>query len=115
VELVEARVEGVHEGRPRLSDGRVLDVANVIWCTGFGKDVEWIDLPVTGEDGWPEQSRGVVESAPGLYFVGLPFLFSFASMLVGGVGRDAGWVAQHIVERAGDRTATERDAVLEAA
>ena len=47
--------------------------------------VSWIDIPVTGEDGWPEQDRGVVEHAPGLYFVGLPFLYSFASMLVGGV------------------------------
>ena len=34
-----------------LVGGRALDVANVIWCTGFGKDVSWIDIPVTGEDG----------------------------------------------------------------
>jgi len=115
VEHVEARVEGVHDGLPMLSDGRVLDVANVIWCTGFGKDVSWIDVPVTGEDGWPEETRGVVESSPGLYFVGLPFLFSFASMLVGGVGRDARRVAEHIVTRSGERAPTERHAVLEAA
>ena len=101
VELVETRVDGAADGRPVLADGRVLDVANVIWCTGFGKDVSWIDMPVTGEDGWPEQTKGVVESAPGLYFVGLPFLYSFASMLIGGVGRDAGHVADHIVAHAG--------------
>jgi len=115
VEHVEARVEGVRDGMPLLADGRVLDVANVIWCTGFGKDVSWIDVPVTGEDGWPEQTRGVVESSPGLYFVGLPFLFSFASMLIGGVGRDARRVAEHILMRAADRQATPRDAALEAA
>jgi putative flavoprotein involved in K+ transport len=115
VEHVEARVEGVRDGLPVLEDGRVLDVANVIWCTGFGKDVSWIDIPVSGEDGWPDQSRGVVESSPGLYFVGLPFLYSFASMLVGGVGRDAERVAEHIHRRAAEGSPGERDAVLAAA
>ena len=111
VEHVEARVEDVRDGLPVLEDGRVLDVANVIWCTGFGKDVSWIDVPVTGEDGWPEQTNGVVESSPGLYFVGLPFLYSFASMLIGGVGRDAERVADHIVARAKTGERRERDAV----
>jgi putative flavoprotein involved in K+ transport len=111
VELTEARVEGVDDGRPVLAGGRVLDVANVIWCTGFGKDVSWIDVPVTGEDGWPEQTDGVVESSPGLYFVGLPFLYSFASMLIGGVGRDAGRVADHIIARAREHAPTEREPV----
>jgi putative flavoprotein involved in K+ transport len=99
VERTEARVVGVREGMPALEDGRVLDVANVIWCTGFGKDVSWIDIPVAGEDGWPDQTGGVVESSPGLYFVGLPFLHAFGSMLIGGVGRDAQRVAAHIAAR----------------
>jgi putative flavoprotein involved in K+ transport len=90
------RVAGVRDGRPVLEDGRVLDVANVIWCTGFDKDAGWIRIPVTGDDGWPEQVRGAVPTAPGLYFVGLPFLQSFSSMLVAGVGRDARYVAEQI-------------------
>ena len=53
-------------------------------------------IPVTGEDGWPEQERGVVPSSPGLYFLGLPLQYAFASMLVGGAGRDAKYVANHI-------------------
>jgi putative flavoprotein involved in K+ transport len=99
VERTEARVTGVRDGRPELEDGRVLDVANVVWCTGFRKDVSWIDAPVAGEDGWPEETGGAVTAAPGLYFVGLPFLTAFASMLVGGVGRDAERVAAHIARR----------------
>ena len=99
VERTEARVAGVSDGRPLLDDGRVLDVANVVWCTGFAKDMSWLDVPVAGADGWPEQERGVVESCPGLYFVGLPFLYAFGSMLVGGVGRDAERVAEHIAAR----------------
>lgn len=96
VEHTEARVAGVTDGKAILDDGRVLDVANVVWCTGFRKDMSWIRIPVVGEDGWPEQKLGVVECSPGLYFVGLPFLQAFASMLVGGVGRDAERVAKHI-------------------
>jgi putative flavoprotein involved in K+ transport len=59
-------------------------------------------MPVAGEDGWPEQDRGVAPCAPGLYFVGLPFLHAFGSMLIGGVGRDAGRVAEHIARRPAD-------------
>jgi putative flavoprotein involved in K+ transport len=108
VERTDARVAGVRDGKPVLDDGRVLEVANVIWCTGFGKDISWIDLPVAGADGWPEQARGVVDSSPGLYFVGLPFLYAFASMLIGGVGRDAERVARHIAARNGATAAAPR-------
>jgi putative flavoprotein involved in K+ transport len=84
-----------------LADGRVLDVANVVWCTGFRNDYSWIRFPVPKEDdGYPEQRRGAVPSLPGLYFVGMPFLHSFASMLILGAGRDGKRVAEHIVARA---------------
>ena len=101
VERVYARTVGVRDGLPLLDDGRVVDAANVIWCTGFRNDFGWIDLPVVGEDGYPRQKRGVVPDAPGLYFLGLPFLHSFGSMLVGGAGRDAAHVAGRIAAAAG--------------
>jgi putative flavoprotein involved in K+ transport len=72
VERIEARVTGTASGRPVLADGRVLDVANVVWCTGFGADLSWLDVSVAGSDGWPETDRGVVPSCPGLYFRGRP-------------------------------------------
>ena len=103
VERFEARTTGVSDGRPVLADGTVLDVANVIWCTGFRPNYGWIDLPVIGENGWPMEYRGVVESSPGLYFLGIPFLFSFTSMLVIGAGRDAAYVVKRIGERRGRR------------
>jgi putative flavoprotein involved in K+ transport len=103
VERTDAKVAGVKDGKPLLEDGRTVDAANVIWCTGFGRDHGYIDIPVYGEDGWPAQERGIVSSSPGLYFVGLPFLYAFASMLVGGVGRDAKHVAKHIASRTAQR------------
>lgn len=95
----EARVEGVRDGRPLLADGTTVDVANVVWATGFRQAFEWVDLPVFGEDGWPREYRGVVTGAPGLFFCGLSFQFGFSSMLVGGAGRDAEHVACRIAER----------------
>lgn len=99
VERVFERTTGVEDGRPVLEDGRTLDVANVIWCTGFRQRFGWIDLPVIDEEGWPLERRGVVQSAPGLYFMGLAFQYSFGSTLFVGVKRDAAYVARHLVRR----------------
>ncbi|HET8949472.1 MAG TPA: NAD(P)-binding domain-containing protein [Solirubrobacteraceae bacterium] len=100
VERTTARVAGVRDGRPLLDDGTVLDVANVVWCTGFRQDFGWIDLPVCDEHGWPREVRGIVPEAPGLYFSGLAFQYAFSSMLLLGAGRDAEHVAEHIASRA---------------
>jgi putative flavoprotein involved in K+ transport len=100
VERITVRATGVRDGKPMLDDGRVLDVTNVVWCTGFQGDYSWIEGLTYGEDGYPEQERGVVRNTPGLYFVGLKFQRTGASSLVGGVGRDAEIVADHIAVRA---------------
>jgi putative flavoprotein involved in K+ transport len=100
VERTLARTVGVDAGRPVLDDGRVLDVRNVVWCTGFQPDFSWIDVPFDREDdGYPVQYRGAVASAPGLYFVGLLFLHSFTSMLIYGAGRDSERVVEHLLSR----------------
>jgi putative flavoprotein involved in K+ transport len=93
------RVAGVKDGLPVLEDGHVMDVANVIWCTGFRQDFGWIDLPVFGEDGKPIHERGVVEQAPGLYFVGLVFQFSATSDVLPSGMRDARYVAKYLASR----------------
>jgi putative flavoprotein involved in K+ transport len=94
-----SRTVGIRDGRPILQNGRVLDVANVIWCTGARPDFGWIDLPVFELDGQPRHGGGVVASPPGLYFAGLWFLTGFTSSLLGGVGRDAERIAEHINAR----------------
>jgi putative flavoprotein involved in K+ transport len=93
------RVVGVKDGLPVLEDGRLIDVANVVWCTGFRTDFGWIRLPVFDPDGEPLHHRGVVEGAPGLYFVGLVFLYAFSSDVLPGVGRDAEYIAEQIANR----------------
>ena len=94
------RTVGARDGLPLLDDGRVLDVTNVIWCTGFQPRYGWIALPTFGDDGEPMHERGVVATEPGLYFVGLFFQSAAISSLVGGVGRDAAYIADRIAARA---------------
>jgi putative flavoprotein involved in K+ transport len=90
------RVDGVVDGMPRLADGRLLEVAVVVWATGYRPDFGWIDLPVFDVAGYPSHHRGVGAAAPGLYFLGLPFQYTPTSDHVGGVGRDARHIAQHL-------------------
>ncbi|HET6693421.1 MAG TPA: portal protein, partial [Pedococcus sp.] len=99
VERIEERVVGVEGGRPLLAGGRALDVATVVWATGFRQAFSWLDLPAIGADGWPREERGVATDVPGLFFCGLSMQSSFRSMLVGGAGEDAKYVAGRVAQR----------------
>lgn len=92
------RVTGVQDGQPLLEDGRRVEVANVVWCTGFRPNFSWIDLPSLDPEN-PAHDRGVVESEPGLFFIGLKFLHSVSSEQIHGVGRDAARIADAIAAR----------------
>lgn len=94
------RVVGVRDGRPLLEDGRMLDVATIIWCTGYHPDFSWIDRPIFDASGLPRHQRGVAINEPGLYFVGLNFLYAASSTMIHGVGRDAKYVAKAIAVQA---------------
>ncbi|HXA42106.1 MAG TPA: NAD(P)-binding domain-containing protein [Candidatus Solibacter sp.] len=101
VERVE-RMAGVKDGLPLTQDGQTLDVANVIWCTGFRPGFIWIDIPVLGDGQEPMHHAGIVGNVPGLYFVGLQFLYAMTSATVTGVGRDARRVVKHLVATRSD-------------
>jgi putative flavoprotein involved in K+ transport len=90
------RTEKVIKGQPALSNGRVLNVASIIWATGFRANFSWIKLPIFETDGYPRHLSGVVDAAPGLYFLGLPFLHTLQSSLIGGSGDDARYIASHL-------------------
>ncbi len=107
------RTVGARDGRPLLDDGRTLGVTNVIWCTGYEPGFSWIDLPVFDERGMPVHTRGITCAEPGLSFVGLHFLYAMSSSMIHGVGRDAEYVAERILER-GDATAKVSDEPVEA-
>jgi putative flavoprotein involved in K+ transport len=93
------KTTGISNGFPVLEDGRVLDVANVIWCTGFGNGLSWIDLPIFEANGEPGHESGIANGESGLYFVGLHFLHSFSSTMIHGIARDAKRIADAIERR----------------
>ena len=72
-------------------------ITSIIWSTGFRGDWSWIDLPIFDGGGYPTHTRGVT-SMPGVYVLGLPWLYTWGSGRFVGVGRDAGYLADRIVE-----------------
>ena len=102
------RVAGVRGGLPQLEDGRVLEVENVIWTTGYRPNFSWIDLPIFGgeEDPLePVHRRGIVKDMPGFYFVGLFFQYAASSAVIFGMVRDARYVVDHLVARRAEKKA----------
>ncbi|MEV6171782.1 MSMEG_0569 family flavin-dependent oxidoreductase [Streptomyces sp. NPDC051954] len=70
-------------------------ITSVVWSTGFTRDHRWIEIPVFDGRGYPMHWRGAT-STPGLYFLGLPWQYSWGSGRFEAVGRDAEFLANHI-------------------
>ena len=73
-------------------------ITSVIWATGYKFDFSLVKLPVVDDDGFPIQKRGVTDY-PGLYFVGMPWLYKAQSGLLFGVGDDAAYIVSDIAGR----------------
>jgi putative flavoprotein involved in K+ transport len=82
------------EAEPSSLDCRAAGVKSVVWSTGFDTDFGWVKAPVFDDAGRVRHDRGVTP-VQGLYFIGLPWLFTWGSGRFSGVGRDA----RHIVAR----------------
>ncbi|CAG7613948.1 putative oxidoreductase CzcO [Paenibacillus solanacearum] len=88
------RVTGQRGGAVQFADGTKLEPRNVVWATGFRPDYPWLDVPgALDAEGGPLHEKGISPVA-GLYYVGLPWLRSRNSALLGGVGADA----RHVVD-----------------
>lgn len=70
----------------------------IVWAIGYRMDFRWIDVPVFDGRGYPGHERGVT-TAPGLYFLGLPWLYTWGSGRFSGIARDAAYVADCIESR----------------
>jgi putative flavoprotein involved in K+ transport len=94
-----ARATAAAGNKVSFEDGTSLDVSSVIWATGYGLDHSFVDAPVFDERGQVMHKRGVTESA-GLYFLGLPWLYTRGSALLGWVKDDAEYIAERIRDHA---------------
>ena len=93
------RATGASGSTVTFADGRDVEVATVIWATGFVADHAWVDVPVFDADGVVVHTRGVTAS-PGLYFLGLSWMHSRGSALLGWVKDDAAYIAEQIRKHA---------------
>ncbi len=71
-------------------------IGTVIWCTGYDADFTWVEIPVFDGKGYPGHDRGVT-GIRGLYFLGLPWLYTWGSGRFSGVARDATYLADYVV------------------
>ena len=93
---------------PKYQDGYAVDelteldlkaegISTIIWAIGYKFDYSLVRLPVTDEYGYPIQQRGVTQY-PGLYFLGLSWLYKHKSPLLLGVGEDAAYIVEHMTQ-----------------
>jgi putative flavoprotein involved in K+ transport len=90
---------------------REAGITSVVWCIGFQPDFGWLDAPVFNGRGQPGHVRGVT-AQPGLYFIGLPWLYTWGSGRFSGVARDALYLAEQIEARQAMPRA-ERESIAE--
>lgn len=88
--------EDVTAETDRRLDLEAANVGTVLWATGFEFDYGWLDPVELDDQGFPVHERGVTET-PGLYLVGMDFLYDRKSGFIRGVGRDARYIANHLV------------------
>jgi len=89
----------------RALDLEAAGITAVIWSTGYRADYRWIEVPIFDGRGYPVHHRGVT-SAPGMFFVGLPWQHTWGSGRFSGVAADADYVADGIQRRLGEKSAT---------
>ena len=106
LEIPAAQVPTRHPRRRRPTTLSLRDagITSVIWATGYSFNYPWLHAPCLGPGGEPIQTRGVAD-IDGLYFLGLHWMHTFKSGTFLGIGDDASYVVDHLVERANGRGA----------
>ncbi|MGB8703229.1 MAG: MSMEG_0569 family flavin-dependent oxidoreductase [Thermosynechococcaceae cyanobacterium] len=85
--------------QPELTlDYEAANIGTVVWCTGYQSDFSWIQVPAFDGNGYPNHERGVT-NVPGLYVLGLPWLYTWGSGRFSGIARDAAFLADCIEAR----------------
>ena len=77
---------------------KVTDIKNIVWATGFKPNFNWIENIELDENHYPKNYRGVSDTE-GLYFIGLPWLYTRGSATLGGVKKDAKYLCNYIANK----------------
>lgn len=88
------------ENTPLSLDFAAEGITSVVWSMGFQTNYSWIDLPLFNGRGYPSHQRGVT-TIPGIYFLGLPWQYTWGSGRFSGVAADARYLLERITSRGG--------------
>lgn len=86
------------EDEPQALDYAEAGITSVIWSMGFGTDYRWMEVPIFDGKGYPSHTRGVT-AVPGIYFLGLPWQYTWGSGRFSGVADDARFLADAVAAR----------------
>lgn len=107
VRMVPHRVVGAAGRQVRLAGGSTVEVASVLWCTGYAPDTSWIDVPgATDPAGAPRHEAGA-SPVPGLHWMGLPWQTRLNSSIIDGVDGDARALVRRVLPLATSAQAEE--------
>ncbi|OUS19246.1 potassium transporter Trk [Nonlabens dokdonensis] len=98
-ENVEAvgRTKNAVENEIIFESKKVKTIKNVVWATGYRPNFSWIEGLELDEDHYPKNYRGV-SNIEGLYFIGLPWMYTRGSATLGGVSKDAAYLVERLLE-----------------
>lgn len=85
-------------GDPATLDLAAEHIQSVVWCTGFRPDFSLVEAPMFNGRGEPVHQRGVTP-VPGLYILGLGWLWTWGSGRFSGIADDARHVVETIAQR----------------
>ena len=74
---------------------KISTIKNIIWATGYRPNFKWIEGLELDANSYPKNYRGV-SNITGLYFIGLPWMYTRGSATLGGVSKDATYLANEI-------------------
>ena len=94
------------ENTPRSLNLHSANIGSIIWATGYHMNFRWIESPTFNSSGYPKHNRGITPTA-GLYFIGLPWLYTWGSGRFSGVARDAEYITHHIAQQLAHDTSND--------
>lgn len=78
---------------------KISTIKNIVWATGYRPNFKWIEGLELDANSYPKNYRGV-SNITGLYFIGLPWMYTRGSATLGGVSKDASYLANEIRDNA---------------
>jgi len=93
--IISGRTKDALNNEVIFENSKISSIKNIVWATGYRPNFKWIEGLELDENSYPKNFRGV-SNIDGLYFIGLPWMYTRGSATLGGVSKDASYLANII-------------------